>query len=194
MGEKSISKPVPETQKEFLLVLELISEEQVSDPALLTTLGRETIAILQQETYVVRPPAYTGQKGIESFLVEFVAIARHIATFVGNNHTVIAEDIADISGLVTIFDGIVRVLKCLLRVHEKQVGKADSVARPIKVTVEIDGAPLIIEVSDLADVEPVLKLALQYRSAHPAKATQVSMGSKVKVQGQVPARKKRRRR
>jgi hypothetical protein len=74
------------------------------------------------------------------------------------------------------------------------VGKEESVARPIKIMVEIDGASLVIEASDVMQANAALKLALKYRSEHPTTATQVTTKSKIKVQGQMPARKRRKRR
>ncbi len=180
--------------QKLALTLELMPEERTRDLALVTTLGRETVTSLQQEGYIAKSSAYTGQKGAENFLVDLLITIQQAVTYVGSNHAVIAEDIADISGLITIFGGIVPVLKRLREAHEKQVGKSESTDRQVRITTEIDGAPLVIETSDLDKAEAALKLALKYGSAHPAKATQVNTRSKVKIQGQVPARKKRRRR
>jgi hypothetical protein len=135
---------------------------------------------------------YTGQKG--GFLVELVTITQQIAIATWNNHVAIAEGIADLSGLVTIFGGILPMLKRMQQTHEQQVGKEESSARPIKITVGIDEMPLDIEVSDITQADAALKLALKYCSAHPVAATQVTAKSKVKVQGRLPARKRRKRR
>lgn len=185
--------PLSGIQQELVLTFELIPEGDTSDPALIATLGHETVAGLQQDAYTVKPPVYTGQKGLDSFLVELVLLVQQIATCVESNHAAIAEGIADISGLVTVFGGLIPVLKRLREAHKKQVGDTECMTRPIKMTTEIDGAPLVIEAADLDQADAALKLALKYRSAHPGKAAGVSARSKVRVQGQVPARTKRRR-
>ncbi|HEY1351603.1 MAG TPA: hypothetical protein VGF67_18445 [Ktedonobacteraceae bacterium] len=196
MDEKSIPAhaSVPATQPQLSLTFALIADEQAFDPALLTTLGRDTVAALQQEGYCVKPSAYTGQKGSESFLVDVLTTIQQIALFVGNNHAVIAEGIADSSGLLAIFGAVVPVFKHLRKAHEQRIGKPESTARPIKMTIDIDGASLVIETSDLDQADAALKLALKYRTVHPAQATRVHAQSKIRVQGQVPARQKRRRR
>jgi hypothetical protein len=190
MEEKRIS----EHSQDCVITFELIAEENEFDPALIDTVGHVTVAALEQEGYTTEPPVYTGQKGIERFFIELVTTVQQIATFVEGNHAAIAEDIADISGLVTIFGGIVPVLKRLREAHEKQVGKTESTIYPIKMTTDVDGAQLVIEMSDIEQADAAFKLAMKYHSAYPAKAMQVSTKSKAKVQGRVPARKRRPRR
>ncbi len=86
------------------------------------------------------------------------------------------------------------MLKRMLQAHEQQVGKAESTARPIKITAEIDGVPLVVEAAEVAQADAALKLALKYHALYPHKATPVTAKSKTKIQGQVPARKRRPRR
>src|SRR5579885_991450 len=177
--------------QELIIAIELVIEEGEPDPALLTALGDETVRALQQEGYVPLPSAYTGQKGIESFFVELGIAAQQLATALWNNHAAIAEGIADLSGLLTIFTAILPVLKRVQQAHRKQMGAEESAARPINMTVEIDGASVTIETSDLAQADAALQLALKYRAAHPATASRVTTKSKIKVRGRVSARKRR---
>ncbi|WP_220209225.1 hypothetical protein [Reticulibacter mediterranei] len=86
------------------------------------------------------------------------------------------------------------LLKRTKETHTQQVGPQESTTHPIKLTVEIDGKPLVIEASDLKEADAALKLALKYRALYPTTATQVSPNTTIKVQGQMPARKRRRRR
>ncbi|GHO98475.1 hypothetical protein KSF_085230 [Reticulibacter mediterranei] len=108
--------------------------------------------------------------------------------------TVIAGGIADLSGLLTVCTSLVPLLKRTKEAHTQQVGQQESATHPIKLTIEIDGKLQVIEASDLTQADAALKLALKYRALYPATATQVSPNSTIKVQGQMPARKRRRRR
>ncbi len=184
--------PISEPSQEQVILFELVPERSdENDPALINTLGSEITTQLQQEGYIVSSPVYSGQKG--GFLVELVTAIQQIAVTTWNNHALIAEGIADLSGLVTIFGGMLPVLKRMSHSHEQQVGKAESAARPIKITAEIDGVPLVIEASEVAQADAAFKLALKYHSLCPHKAAQVTAKSKTKIQGQVPARKRRPR-
>jgi hypothetical protein len=153
--------------------------------------GRDTVAALQQEDETVRP-VYTGQKG--GFLVEVVTTVTQLAMAAWENRAAAEEVIADLSGLVTIFATVLPMLKQLLHAHEQRVGKDESMSNLMKIVLEIDGVPLSIKPSDVMQDDAAHKLALQFRSAHPLVAPQVTTKSKVKVQGRVPMRKRPRRR
>ncbi len=181
----------PGISPELVISLELVADENEGDVALMNAVGHDTVAALQLEGYTVRP-LYTGQKG--GFLVEIVTVISQVATAVWDNRAVAEEIITDLSSLVTIFGTVLPALKHMIHAHKQQVGKEESTARPMKITVEIDGVPMIIETSDIALADAALQLALKYRSAHPVTANQVTTKSKVKVQGHVPARKRRPRR
>jgi hypothetical protein len=193
-NEKINTAQSSESSCELVITFELVTEGNVDDPALNHALVNETITALQQQGYGTRPPAYSEQKGAASFLVEFVINIQQIATTVWDNHAAIAEGIGDFSGLIAICTGIVSVVKQVQQSYEKQVGKAECTAHPIKMTIEIDGKPLVIEASDITQADTALQLALKYRAAHPDLAPQVTTKSKAKVQGRVPARKRRPRR
>ncbi len=181
----------PEAPEELVITLELVADESESDPALVNAVGRDTVAALQQEGETVRP-VYTGQKG--GFLVEVVTTVTQLATIAWDNRAVAGEVIADLSGLVTIFAAVLPKLKQLRHAYEQRVGKEESTSNPIKFVLEIDDASLSIEPSDAAQDDAAPKLALQFRSAHPIVASQATTKSKIKVQGRVPARKRRRHR
>ncbi len=170
-----------------MITLELVAGEDESegDPALVLAVGRDTVIALQQEGYIVHP-VYTGQKG--GFLFEVVTEAMQ---FVWNYHE---EIIADLSGLVTIFGTIIPIIKKMSQAHEQDVGKEEGVTKPIKIKIEIDGAPIMIEAPDIMQAESALKLAYQYQSVHPNTAFQATPNSNIKVQEQIPARKRRKRR
>ena len=178
----------PEAPQELMMTFELVADESDGDPALVNGVGRDTATVLQQEGYTVRS-VYTGQQG--GFLVEVVTTVTQLATFSWDHHVVAEEAITDLSGLVTIFGAVLPALRQMLHAHKERVGKEESTSNPIKITIEIDGAPLKIEVPDVMQAETALQLALQFRSAHPAVAPQITTKSKVKVQGRVPAGKRR---
>ncbi len=180
----------PEVPEELVMTLELVADEGEGDPALVNAVGRDTVAALQQEGDTVRP-VYTGQKG--GFLVDVVMTVTQLATIAWDNRAVAGEVIADLSGLVTIFAAVLPKLKQLLHVHEQRVGKEESTRNPMKIVIEIDGVPFNIEPSDVMQDDAARKLTLQFRSAHPTVASQVTTKSKVKVQGRIPTRKRRRR-
>jgi hypothetical protein len=73
------------------------------------------------------------------------------------------------------------------------VGKEERTSNPIKFVLEIDGASFSIEPSDVMQDGAARKLTLQFRSAHPTVAPQVTTKSKVKVQGRIPTRRRRHR-
>ncbi|WP_220209429.1 hypothetical protein [Reticulibacter mediterranei] len=52
----------------------------------------------------------------------------------------------------------------------------------------------MIEAADLPQTDAALKLALKYRTWYLTTATQETSKSTIKVEGQIPARKRRRRR
>jgi len=176
----------PNILQELMVTLELVASEDESegDPALVLAVGRDTVIALQQEGYIVHP-VYTGQKG--GFLVEIVT---QVMQFIWNYHE---EIIADLSGLVTIFGTIIPTIQKMLQAHEQNVGK-EGVTKPIKIKIEIDGASIMIEAPDIMQAESALKLAYQYQSVHPNTALQATTNSNIKVQGQIPGRKRRKRR
>jgi hypothetical protein len=180
----------PEAPEELVMTLELVADESESNPALVNAVGRDTVTALQQEGDTVRP-VYTGQKG--GFLVEVVTMVTQLAITAWDNRAVAEEAIADLSGLVTIFAAVLPKLKQMLHAHEQRVGKEESTSNPIKFVIEINDAALKIEPSDVMQDDAAHKLTLQFRSAHPLVAPQVTTKSKVKVQGRVPTRKRRRR-
>jgi len=173
----------PESSEELVITFELVSDENEGDPALVLALGKDTVAALQQAHYILRRD-YTGSKG--GFLVQFVAPA---AQFVWEYHE---EIIADLSGLITIFEGVIPILQKLLHMHEQRVGQEESATGPIKIALEIAGTPVRIEAPDITQAEAALKLAQKFHSTHPG--IQVTIKSDVKIRGQVPARTRRPRR
>jgi hypothetical protein len=158
--------------------LELTTEDDYAGPALVNTLGHEIISTLQKE----------------GFLVELVTTIQHVANIVLDNHTIIAEGLADLSSVITIFGTLLPLLKQMQDAHEKRVTNKENVDRPIRIIVEIDDAPLIIEVPDINQADAAILLAQKYHALHPTIVSQITQKSTIKVKGKVPARKRRPRR
>ena len=175
------------TSDAMVITMELVADEEEGDPALITAIGRETATTLQRDGSTLRP-IYTGQRG-GPFIVEVVQAVEQV----WSNRAAIEEGLNDLSALVTIFSAALPIIKRLCHAHKQQVGKDESLAHPVKISIEIDGALLVVEAADVAQAAAALILAQQFHSAHSKEATKVNPKSQVKVQGRVPRRPPRRR-
>lgn len=176
-------------QGQMVITLELDNPERESDPALVLAVGNTTVTDLLQEQYVLRQH-YTGRKG--GFLVQFVVTSVQFAQFAQLIVAQHAEIIADLSGLVTIFSGVLPILQKMSHAHRKHTSKEESERNTLKIEVEIDGGSIRIEAPDLIQAEGALKLAQKFHSAHPG--IKPTPQSTITVRSQVPARKRPRRR
>src|SRR5438105_1114663 len=124
MDEQQISRSSDQAdeQGQMVITLELDSTEREVDPALVLAVGNTTVADVLQEQYVLRPN-YTGHKG--GFFVQFVV---PVTQFILQHH---AEMIAELGGLVNIFNKVVPILQKMLHAHKKHVGKEESERTPI---------------------------------------------------------------
>lgn len=183
----------PTTEGKLAIILELVaSNDAEADPALISAIGRETVVSLQQDGYTWRP-VYTGQRG-GPFLVEVIHTLGETAASVWANRAGIEEALNDSSALVTIFGGVLAVIKRLSHSCEQKAGTDESQSHPpVKIEVEIDGAQISVEAPDVTQADAALTLARRFIAAHPREATQVNSKSKVKVQGHISPRLRRRR-
>ena len=168
------------------ITLELAPENSHdADPALVSAVGRDTADALRNDGYTIKP-VYTGQRG--GFLIDVVM---PVLTAAWTQKDII---LADGSGLVTIFTPVVLIARHLQEVHQQHVEKEAVQQSPIKITAEIDGAPIAIEAPDLETAEAAMKLARRFQTEHPAVASKVTSQSKTKLKGNVPKKPPRRRR
>jgi hypothetical protein len=181
--EKQHTSQSSEQAKEEGQIIITLELESDADPALALAVGNTTVVDILHEQYTLRQ-TYTGRKG--GFFVQFVVPAMQ---FLLANQ---AEIIADLSGLITIFGGVLPILQKMQHAHEKQVGKEESERSPIKIEVEIDGASIKIEAPDLIQAESALNLARNFHSTHPDKKP--TPQSPIAIRGQVPPRKRPTRR
>ena len=171
--------------------LEILAEDASDlDLALTSAVGRDTIDELQHDGYIVQPVS-TGQRGGE-ILVEVITTLTTIAAHAWAHKETFERVINDTGALVTVCGGIVPIAKTLLQAFGKRT--ASSSNAPIKMTLEIDGAPISVEAADLEQAEAALTLAQKFYASHPASAQKVTAASKVKLKGCVPKVPQRKRR
>ncbi len=170
----------------FTITLEIVPEDPLdADSAMVDSLGRDTADALRTKGYEVKP-IYTGQRG--GFLVDVIL---PFLTIVWAQKDII---LADGSALVTILTPVILIINHLREAHEKRAGRNAAQQQPIKITLEIDGTPIRVEVADVERAEDVLKLAQRIQANNTTLAAKVKPQSKVKVIGSVPKKQPRKRR
>lgn len=167
------------------IMLEVVSEDlQDSDLALVNEVGRDTIDALGRSGFNFKP-IYTGQRG--GFLVDVLI---PLLTDAWMHKDII---LADGSALVTLITPAFMLIQHLRQAHEKRIGKEAFQQAPIRITVEIDGVPILIETPDLETAEGALKVAERFQTQYPTTASHVTLQSNVKVKGRVPKRPLRKK-
>jgi hypothetical protein len=186
MTETDSSSPAPQ---QFTFTLEVAPDDlSDADPALVDSVGRDTANTLRSDGYVLRP-IYTGQRG--GFLVDVITTLTPIATEAWANKDII---LADTSALVTILSAAIPLARYVRKAYEKRVGKDIAQQKPIKITLDIDGTPIPIEVPDIESAEGIMKLAQRIQTSHSDVATKVISQTQIKVRGSVPKSLSRKRR
>jgi len=170
----------------YTITLEVVSEDsQDSDSELVDGVGRDTTDALSREGFIINP-VYTGQRG--GFLVDVLIPFLNVAWT--NKDSILADS----SALITLIIPVFTLIQHLREAHEKRVGREAFQQAPIKITVEISGAPISIEAPDLETAEGAMKLVRRFQTQHPAVASQVTSQSNVKVLGSVPKKPPRKKR
>ena len=168
----------------FKITLEVVPDDSHdADPALVDAVGRDTADALRNDGYTIEP-VYTGTRG-GGLLVNVVMPM--LATTWAQKDIILADG----SALVTIFTPIVLIARKLHEAHDQRKGKDAAQQSPIKITVEIDGAPISIEAPDRETAET---LAQRFLTQHPAIASRVTSQSKAKIKASVPKKPPRKRR
>ena len=180
-------QPAQDTARPLTFLLELTADEaEESDPALVHAIGRDTVETLQNEHIPVQP-VYTGQQGGE-FIVEIVTTAGQLATAAWDHRAVIEEVLNDASTLATLATFIYTVVKHVKHSYEQRVGHDESVARPIKSTLDLEGDALPLDASDLVQVQITLTTLLeQHKAAHAH--TRTSSPQRLKIQHKIPRKR-----
>ncbi|WP_052889389.1 hypothetical protein [Thermogemmatispora carboxidivorans] len=170
--------------------------EGAADLALLTALHHELATNLQQEGFVLYPPAPTGQKGTPDFFTEAWLILQQVAGAVWQRHAAIAEGLADLSALVTLFEKLLPVLKRLREHHARLVGQGVSQERALSWTIELQGARLTLEATDLEQAKAALQLAKKLQAAlardRARSGKPPKQPNKLTITASVPPRRRRK--
>lgn len=183
----------PNMPSQMLIQLEILTAHaEDADLALVSAVGRDTIDELETAGYSTQPIS-TGQRG-GGILVEVVTTLSTIASNAWANKESIERVITDAGGLVTVCSGIIPIAKTLTQVFKQRADASGNRQEPVKITIEIDGAPVAIEAADLEQAEAALKLAQRFHSAHTMVAQSVTPRSKVKLKAHLPKAPRRKRR
>lgn len=179
--------------EQMVVVVEITSEDpQDGDVALVDAVKRDTIDLLQNDGYSIHIP-YTGERGGVT-PIEVVTALTNAASYAWTHKDVIEETMNDTSALITIFGGVIPVIKHMFKANEQRAIKDHVPSQHIKIATIIDGAPISVEAPDLEQAEAALTLAQRFHTQHPTVATKVTTKSNVKIKGTVPKRQARRRR
>jgi hypothetical protein len=181
--------------QQLTITLELLPDGiHEADLVIVNTVGSDIVSDLQGRGYGISPVS-TGQRGGE-FLVQFVTYitttAVHLAGEAWAHKEIFERVMNDASTLVTICTSIVPLLRSLVQAHHKHA-QPSSPRQILKIMVEIDGAPVTVEAEDITQAEAGLQLARRFYEKHLAAAKKVTLKSKVKVKGHVPAQTQRKR-
>jgi hypothetical protein len=170
------------TQKDFSspqqirVELEIVAENPSEpDPGAMSEVEQNVEDALKKDGYTIEP-VYTAEKG--GFLLLMIPAIHLLAQIVWMHKDQLME----------LLKVALPVVQYVLKERDKRAANNKQI---MKVTIEIDGAPIQIEGSDL---ESVSKLADKFRTSHPQVAEKVTLQSTVKVQGIVPKRQTRLRR
>jgi hypothetical protein len=186
-------QPATDKPPQLLVQLEIFPEHaDEATLAMVSAVRRDTVDELQNTGYSVQAVP-GGQRGAD-VLVNVITTLTNITTNVWANKEIFERVLTDVGGLVTVCGGIAPIAKTLLRVLQKRTATTHNVQEAIKITVEIDGAPVTVEAADLEQAEAALTLAQRFHSTHPTIAKSVTTRSKVKLKASVPRTQQRKRR
>lgn len=176
---------------QLIITLDIVPEDlHDSDPAWVDAIRRDTEDALQHDGYTIQHP-YTGTRGGPN-PAEVIITITQAASYAWDHRAVAEEVINDLSALITIFGGVAPIVKRLFQSHQQRASKESLPQTPIKITVEIGGAPVSVEAPDVEQAEAALKLAQKYHNIHSNK--KVTTKSNVTVKANVPKRTSRPRR
>jgi len=171
-------------------ILELESEDpHNSDPALVEAVGRDLVEALRREHHIAQS-VYMGQKGGNIVVDIWLTLAPFLSSIWGQQQVILEEG----SALVTILGAGIGLKRFLQQAHEKRMGKNVTPPTPIRLTLEVGGLPVPVEVPDLQSAEALIAFAHRLQTNHPSAGTQVTLQSKVKAQARLAKRPKSTRR
>ncbi|MBX5459072.1 MAG: hypothetical protein IRZ31_19435 [Thermogemmatispora sp.] len=162
--------PEPDSAQPLTLLLALRADEtEESDPALIHTIGRETVQALQAEGIPVQP-MYTGQQGGDFLVQVVVPTVVHWVAAVWDHRAVITELLNDAVQLTTLAAFIYQVVQRVKRRYEQHVGEDESRARPLTISLEVEGDAHSLDASSPTHAQVVLTTLLKDHQASGPRA------------------------
>jgi hypothetical protein len=171
------------------VLLELVPDQpEESDPAFIRAIGRATVETLQRDGFTVQS-VYTGQQG-GGFLVEILTAVGQLATTAWDQRAILEEVLNDSSRLLALSASIFAIIASVKRIYKWRARHTEDVANPLKITIQLNGASITIEATNLAQVQETLtKLVQQLQNTHTG--TQVSSATTLKIQPRIPKKRPR---
>ncbi len=162
--------------RDLKLHLEVVPEDaHNTDPAGIGELSRDITQHLRSRGYSIEP-VYTKERGGSLF-----EILLQLGQTTWDNREF----------LLQLLTAATPLIQALLSKSEEESGQERSQAQVVKITLEVDGAPVTIESNDLDDVA---KMVDKLRATHPQVAASMTPESSVKIKASARTRPSRRRR
>jgi hypothetical protein len=160
--------------EDLIIRLEVIPEDEENvNIADIDDVGRSIFDQLTTHGFTVVPvPA--GKKGGEP-VFDILVQASHIL-------------VANKDWFLAMLDALPPILQCLIITRDKRAAKEKTKRSPLKISLQVDGKPVVIETEKLADAEELLK---QLQVIHPGNTSQSSPKTDIKIQVSVPKKKRR---
>jgi len=177
-----------EQQQTPPILLEVVAEDE--HDADIVAIGEASRAIMnevKQDGYSIEPQ-YTGQRGGLDLIFEVLPYLQTAWADVYAQR----DTLGVIANLSTVFAAVSPIALAVFKAREKNATLSPVTEQPVKLTLMIDGAPIIVEATNLKDAESALELAKRFHSAHPT--VKPTAQSQVKIQAKVPKKQQRRRR
>jgi hypothetical protein len=179
------------------VTLTLLSEgDGEADIALTTAIGLDVSKELRTRgDRLATAESSTTTRGGD-FIVTVITTVTQLAADAWTHREAIEHVLNDANTLVSLCkDAIAPIVLAIAHAHKKQQvpAAATGTVQPIRVTIEIDHKPVMVEAVDEQQIEAGLRIAQQFYERYSQDAARVTAKSKVKVQGQIPAQKKRKR-
>jgi hypothetical protein len=150
------------------MTLDVVPEDaQIAHSVLLTMVRQNIEDILEHEGYTIRHLRSETQRSAD--MLEITTTVMPITTYAWDYRAGVQEMLDDMGVLVTIFNGILPVLRHLFRIYQ-QVNTTTSRIL-LRVTVYVDNLPISVETENVEQTAASLRLAQRFRSSHPATRT-----------------------
>ncbi len=163
------------SQEESMIIrLEVVPEDEENvNIADIDEVGRSIFEQLTTQGFTV-VPIQLGKKGGEPIFDILVQVSHILVT--------------NKDWFLAMLNTLPPILQCLIITREKRAAKEQTKRAPLKITLQVDGKPVIIETEKLADAEELLK---QLQVVQPADASQSVSKTDIKIHVSVPKKQRR---